>query len=89
MLKQTLGPKKEAVIGGSWKLHNEEVHYIHSSPNTMRLIKSSTRKWKGLVSHMGGNKMRTKVWLGKLREKEHLEDSGVDGSITLQLILKS
>jgi hypothetical protein len=33
-------------------------------------------------------KMHTKVWLEKLSEKEHLEDSGVDGSTTLQQMLK-
>jgi hypothetical protein len=52
VLKQVLGPKKEAVTGGSWKLHNEELHYLHSSPNIMRFIKSSARKWAGHVSRM-------------------------------------
>jgi len=33
--------------------------------------------------------MHRKVWLGKLKEKEHLEDSGVDGSTTLKQILNS
>jgi hypothetical protein len=27
-----LGPKKEAVTGGSLKQHSEEQHYTHSSP---------------------------------------------------------
>jgi len=56
VLKQTLGPKNETVMGGSWKLHNEEVHYVNYSPNIMRLIKTSTRKWAGLVSRMGEKK---------------------------------
>ena len=65
VLKQILGPKKEVGTGGSWKLHNEAVHYLHSSPNVMRLIKSNTRRWTGLVSSMGEKKNAYKGLVGK------------------------
>ena len=60
-------------MGGSWKLHNEEVHYLHSSPNTMRLIKSITRKWAGLVSRMGEMKNAYKGLVGKAEGERTLE----------------
>jgi hypothetical protein len=41
------------------------------------------------MSRMEEKKNAYKFWLGKLNEKEHLEDSGVDGSATLQQMLYS
>jgi hypothetical protein len=35
-----LGPKKDEVAGVSRKLHNEEHHYMYSSPSIIIMIKS-------------------------------------------------
>jgi hypothetical protein len=40
VLTRTFGPKRDEVTGGWRKLHNEELHSLHSSPNTVRIIKS-------------------------------------------------
>jgi hypothetical protein len=36
-----LRPKEEEVAGGWRKLHNEELHNLYTSPNVIKLIKSS------------------------------------------------
>jgi hypothetical protein len=35
-------------------------------------------------AHMGGGEVHTEFWLGKLRERDHLEDPGLDGRIILR-----
>jgi hypothetical protein len=40
VLRRIFGPKRDAVTGGWRKLHNEELHNLHSSPNIIRMIKS-------------------------------------------------
>jgi hypothetical protein len=38
---------------GSWrKLHNDELHNLHSSPNIVRVIKSKRMRWVGHVARM-------------------------------------
>jgi hypothetical protein len=34
------GPRKDEVMGGKRKLHNEELHNLYSSPNIISKIKS-------------------------------------------------
>jgi hypothetical protein len=40
MLRRVFGPKRDEVVRGWRKLHNEELHSLHSSPNNIRMIKS-------------------------------------------------
>jgi hypothetical protein len=42
-------------VTGDWrKLHNEELHNLHCTPNIIRVIRSRRRKrWVGHVMHMG------------------------------------
>jgi hypothetical protein len=43
VLRRIPGPKREE--DGSWgKLHNDELHNLYSSPNTVRVIKSKVTK---------------------------------------------
>jgi hypothetical protein len=42
------------VTGGWRKLHNEELHDLHSSPSIIRTIKSRRMRWAGHVERMGG-----------------------------------
>jgi hypothetical protein len=41
LLRRIFGPKRDEVTGDWRKLHNEELHYLYSSPNIIRMIKSS------------------------------------------------
>jgi hypothetical protein len=43
---RTIGPKREKVTGDWRKLHNEELQYLYSSPNIIRMIKSRRLRWE-------------------------------------------
>jgi hypothetical protein len=53
VLRRIFGPKRDDVMGGWRKLHNEELHSLYSSPSINRMIKSSRMKWAGHVAHLG------------------------------------
>jgi hypothetical protein len=40
MLRRIFGPKREEVMGGWRRLHNEELHNLYASPNIIGVIKS-------------------------------------------------
>jgi hypothetical protein len=40
VLRRIFGTKRDEVIGGSRKLHNEKLHNFYSSPSKIRMIKS-------------------------------------------------
>jgi hypothetical protein len=40
-------------VRGEWrKLHNEELNYLYTSPNTVYVIKSRRMRWAGNVARM-------------------------------------
>jgi hypothetical protein len=63
---------------------NEKLHDLHSLPNTIQVIKSRRREEH--VAHTGVRKQHTGCWWGNLRERDHLEDLGIDGRIILKRI---
>jgi hypothetical protein len=50
ILKRIFEPKKDGVMGGWRKLHNEELHNLYSSPSIIRVIKSRRKRWAGHVA---------------------------------------
>jgi hypothetical protein len=40
VLRRIFGSKRDEGAGGWRKLHNEELHNLHSSPSIIRMIKS-------------------------------------------------
>jgi hypothetical protein len=56
------------------------LHDLYSSPIIVRVIKSNKMRW---VGHIGRREACVGFWWGKLREKDHRGDSGVDGRIIL------
>jgi hypothetical protein len=60
-------------VTGSWKkLHNEELHKIYFSPNTIRMIKSRRMRWAGHVAQMGDKRNAYRILLRKPEGKRPL-----------------
>jgi len=53
VLKRIFGPKRDEVTGEWRKLNNEVFSGLHSSPNTILVIKLRRMKWAGHVGCMG------------------------------------
>jgi hypothetical protein len=84
VLRRIFGPKREE--DGSWrKLHNDELHNLYSSPNIVRVIKSRRMRWAGHVA--GAGKVEVFTGLGGPKVRDHWEDLGVGGRITLSWTL--
>jgi hypothetical protein len=55
MLRRIFRPRRDEVKGDWRKLHNEELIYLYSSPNIIRMMKSRRTRWAGHVARMGGD----------------------------------
>jgi hypothetical protein len=59
-----LCPSEE--VKGCWsKLYNEELFYLYSSVNIIRVIKSRRLRWAGHVAHMGKQRNEYSVFIRK------------------------
>jgi hypothetical protein len=58
---------------GDWrKLHNEELHNLYSSPNTIRMINSRRMRREGNVARMGEKRNPYRILVGKPEGKRSL-----------------
>jgi hypothetical protein len=48
VLRRIFGPTWEEITGDWKKLHNEELHNLHSSPDVIRMIKSRMMRWASI-----------------------------------------
>jgi hypothetical protein len=71
-------------------LHNDELHDLYFLPNIVRVIKSRRMRWAGHVARMGEGRgeVLTEFWLGGPKARDHWEDVGVGGRITLRWTLE-
>jgi hypothetical protein len=46
-------PKRDEMLGGWRKLHNEGLHSLYSLSNVIRMVKSKRKIWTGHVANMG------------------------------------
>ena len=83
MLRRIFAPERDEVIGEWRKLRIEEVNDLYSSPSIVRMIKSGRMSWARHVARTGGE-VYARFWWGNLRERDHLEPTGVDGRIILR-----
>ena len=75
VLRRIFGPKKDELTGEKRKLHNEELYDLYRSPNFIWIIKTRRMRWAGHVACIEGKKGE---YRGNLRERDHLEDLGLD-----------
>jgi hypothetical protein len=65
------GLKRNEMMGGWRKLHNEELHNLYSSPSILRMIKSRRMRWAGHVAEMGRRGMHMGYWQESQKERNH------------------
>jgi hypothetical protein len=80
--------KREKVTGGWRKLLNESFVVCSLCQKISRVIKSRWTSWIGHVACIGEVRMLTKFWIEYSKGTKHSEDIGVNGRLTLKLILK-
>jgi hypothetical protein len=65
MVRSIFEPKRDEVIGGWRKLHNEELHNLYSSPSIIRMIKSRRMRWRGHAAGMEQKRNAYRILMGK------------------------
>jgi hypothetical protein len=65
VLRGIFGPKRDEVIGGWRKLHNEELHNLYCSPSIIRIINSRRMRLAWHVARMGENRNAYRILVGK------------------------
>jgi hypothetical protein len=69
MLRRIFGLKRDEVIRGWRKLHNEELHNLYSLPSIIRMIKSRMMRLEAHVARTGEEKNAYRILVGKLEGK--------------------
>jgi hypothetical protein len=64
-LRRLFGSKRDEVIGGWRKLHNEELHGWYSSPSIVKVSKARRMRWAGHVARMGKVRGAYNILVGK------------------------
>ena len=52
LLRKIFGAKRDEIAGEWRKIHNAELHALHSSPNIISNFKSRRLRWAGHVARM-------------------------------------
>jgi hypothetical protein len=72
VLRRIFGSEREE--DRSWrKLHNDELHSLYSSPNIVRVIKSSRMRWVGHIARMEEGKGVYRILVGRTEPNRPLE----------------
>jgi hypothetical protein len=71
VLKRIFRPKRDEVIGGWKKLHNEELQDLYGSSSIIRMSKSRMR-WAGHVARMRAKRNAYRSLVGKPERKRPL-----------------
>jgi hypothetical protein len=65
VLRRIFGPKRDEVMRGWRKLHNEELHNLYSLPSIIRMIKSRNMRWARHVTRMEAKRDAYRILVGK------------------------
>jgi hypothetical protein len=88
MLRGIFRTKRDEVTECWRKLLNEELHNLYSSPNIIRIIKSSWMKRAGHVARMGEKMISCRILIRKPERNRPPGRLFVDVKIILKLILE-
>jgi hypothetical protein len=88
VVRRIFGPKRNEVTEELRKLHNEELHYLYSSPNIIRIIKARRMRWAGLIARMGEKRIAYRLLVEKPEGRRPLGRSrrGWVDSIRMDLV---
>jgi hypothetical protein len=82
-------PERDEVTAGWSKRHIEELHYLYSSPNTVRAIELRVMKRARHVAHIQGMRNEFNILGRKTEGRDRSEVPGLDWRIILKFILKN
>jgi hypothetical protein len=71
VLRKIFGPKRDEVVGGWRKLHNEELHNFYCSPSLIRINKSRRMRWAGNVARMETERNAYRILVASRKERDH------------------
>jgi hypothetical protein len=66
---------------------DDELHNLYFSSNIVRMIRSRSTRWAGHVARMGRGEVFIVFSVGGPKVRDHWEDIGVGGRITLRWTL--
>jgi len=67
ILRRIFGPRREEVVGGWRRLHNEELRNLYDSPNLIRVIKSRRMRRVGHVTCVGEKRNACRILVENLK----------------------
>jgi hypothetical protein len=68
-MRRIFGPKRDEMVGGWRKLHNEERHNLYSSPNITTMLKAKEDEMGRKCSTYGGKEDCIYDFHGEVRRK--------------------
>jgi hypothetical protein len=69
VLRRIFGLKRDEMIGGWRKLHDEGLHNLYSCPSIIGIMKSRRMIWVGYVACMGAKRNEYRILVGKPKRK--------------------
>jgi len=69
VLRRMCGPKREELVGGWRRLHNEELHNLCTSQDIIMVIKWRRLRWAGHIALMGEMRNVYRILVGKPRHR--------------------
>jgi hypothetical protein len=88
MLRRIFRLKRDEMVGGWRKFHDEELHSLYTSSNIIGMIKSGRMRWTGHVARMGVKRSAYRILVGKPIGKRPLGNLDIGGRIILRPILE-
>jgi hypothetical protein len=86
VVRRIFEPKREEVTSGWRKLHKEELHYLYSSLNIIRMNKWRDIIWTGHVACIGET---ISLYMFSVGKSGHWQAIFLDERIILKSILKN
>jgi hypothetical protein len=71
LLRRIFGTKRDEVMGGWRKLHNEELYKLYPLPSVTEFIKSRMMRWPGHITRMGTKRHVYRILVEIQKERYH------------------